>query len=83
MPIRKYTCPDCHREQRRFETGEDEEDIRCHPCGSIMVRVLGVPQPRAMTMADEYHGKSIEQDVSQKLLDRARDHEKKVEKYGS
>jgi hypothetical protein len=75
-PIRKYFCIDCTKEQRRFEMGQDEEFPKCL-CGSVMVRALGTPQPRAMTMADEYHGKSIEQDVSRKLLERAKDHEKK------
>ena len=77
-PIRKYSCPHCFKEQRRFEMGQQEETeaVKCL-CGSDMTRTLGVPQPRPMTMADEYHGKSIEQDVSRQLLERARDHEKK------
>jgi DNA-directed RNA polymerase subunit RPC12/RpoP len=80
MPIRRYACPDCHKEQRRFESGQDDELVKC-ACGALMFRTLGAPQPRAMTMADEYHGKSIQLDVSKQLLERAREHEAKEKKH--
>jgi len=45
MPIYKFRCPDCLKEEEAILPMANRNDARIHSCGAVMERLMSPPAP--------------------------------------
>ena len=92
MPFYTYRCDKCPTVKKSLTTLEKAKAHyeQCPACDSGKLR-YSIPKPNSVAKEtlDEYRGKSVEMDLTQKLEDRSREHFKKsdlprlIEEHGT
>jgi putative FmdB family regulatory protein len=76
MPFYRFKCSACSFEKEKLMTlvkAKSHEEV-CPECGSRVSLSIGKPNAIAKETSDEYRGKSIEMGISDKVLQRSKDH---------
>jgi putative FmdB family regulatory protein len=76
MPFFRFTCRACGYEKERLMDAARARAHQepCPECGSTASLAASAPNAIAKETKDEYRGKSVEMDISEKLERRAREH---------